>query len=443
MRMYDVIEKKKRGFVLTKQEIYDVINGYVADEIPDYQMSALLMAIYYMGMTDEELLHMTECMAHSGDMVDLSEISGIKVDKHSTGGVGDKTTLTVAPIVAACGGKVAKMSGRGLGFTGGTIDKLEAIPGMQTVINEKKFFDIVNRLGLSVIGQSANIAPADKKLYALRDVTATVDSIPLIAASIMSKKLAAGSDKIVLDVTVGSGAFMKSVDDAVVLAKKMVAIGEGAGRQTIAILTNMDVPLGVAVGNTIEVIEAIDTLKGNGPKDFQEICEIFATSMLVLGEKGSEKECADMVKKAIQSGSGLDKFAEMIREQGGDESYIYHTEKFQKALCEKEILADETGYINSMNTELCGKTAVILGAGRETKESNIDNTAGIRFYKKTGEKVEKGEVIATLYSSEKEKLEAAASYLKKGYTYSKEQPKKMNSVIARVSKDGVVSTLNQ
>jgi len=438
MRMYDVIEKKKRGFALTKQEIYDVINGYVIDEIPDYQMSALLMAIYYMGMTDEELLYMTECMAHSGDMIDLSEISGIKVDKHSTGGVGDKTTLAVAPIVAACGGKVAKMSGRGLGFTGGTIDKLEAIPGMQTALSKKKFFDIVNHLGLSVIGQSADIAPADKKLYALRDVTATVDSIPLIAASIMSKKLAAGSDKIVLDVTVGSGAFMKSVDDAIALAEKMVAIGEGAGRQTVAILTNMDVPLGIAVGNTIEVIEAIDTLKGNGPKDFQEICEIFATNMLVLGEKGPEEECADMVKKAIQDGSGLDKFAEMIREQGGDESYIYHTEKFQKASFEKKIFASETGYISSMNTELCGKTAVILGAGRETKDSKIDNTAGIYFYKKTGEKVEKGEVIAALYSSEEEKLDTAAIYLEKGYAYSHEKPKKIDSVIAKVSKNGIV-----
>lgn len=437
MRMYDVIDKKKRGFALTKEEICYAIDGYVADEIPDYQMSALLMAIYYKGMTDEELVNMTECMARSGDMVDLSQISGIKVDKHSTGGVGDKTTLVVAPIVAACGGKVAKMSGRGLGFTGGTIDKLESIPGMQTAVDEKKFFEIVNKLGLSVIGQSANIAPADKKLYALRDVTATVDSIPLIAASIMSKKLAAGSDKIVLDVTVGSGAFMKSVDDAIVLAEKMVAIGEGAGRQTVAILTNMDVPLGIAVGNDIEIKEAVDTLKGNGPEDFQEICEVFATSMLVLGQIGSIEVCRNMVKEAIQSGKGLDKFAEMVKEQGGDESYIYDTEKFNRAAYEKNLLAEKTGYISSMDTELCGKTAVILGAGREKKDSEIDTTAGICFYKKTGEQVKEGEVIAILYSSDEKKLDAAIEYLKKGYTYSEEAPKALKSVIASVSKNGV------
>lgn len=437
MRMYDLIDKKKCGFSLTKEEIGYIIGGYVADEIPDYQMSALLMAIYYKGMTDEELVHMTECMAKSGDMVDLSQISGIKVDKHSTGGVGDKTTLVVAPLVAACGGKVAKMSGRGLGFTGGTIDKLESIPGMETAIDEKRFFEIVNKLGISVIGQSANIAPADKKIYALRDVTATVDSIPLIAASIMSKKIAAGSDKIVLDVTVGSGAFMKSIDDAIILAEKMVAIGEGAGRETIAILTNMDVPLGIAVGNDIEIIEAVETLKGNGPEDFQEICEVFATSMLVLAKKGTIEECRSMIRDAIKSGRGFEKFAAMIKEQGGDDSYLYHTEKFKKALYEKNLVAKQAGYITSMDTELCGKTAVILGAGRETKDSIIDTTAGIRFYKKTGAWVEEGETLATLYSSEERKLEAAIDYLIEGYRFGKEKPKEMKSVLARVSKEGV------
>lgn len=437
MRMYDVIDRKKRGFALTKEEICYAINGYVADEIPDYQMSALLMAIYYEGMTEEELVTMTECMAKSGDMVDLSQISGIKVDKHSTGGVGDKTTLVVAPIVAACGGKVAKMSGRGLGFTGGTIDKLESIPGMNTAIDQKRFFEIVNRLGISVIGQSANIAPADKKLYALRDVTATVDSIPLIAASIMSKKLAAGSDKIVLDVTVGSGAFMKSVEDAITLAQKMVAIGEGAGRQTIAILTNMDVPLGVAVGNDIEIKEAVETLQGKGPADFQEICEVFATAMLVLGERGSREECHSMVKKAIQKGSGLEKFADMVKEQGGDETYLYHTEKFRKAPYQKDFIAKKSGYISSMDTELCGKTAVILGAGRETKESKIDSAAGICFFKKTGCQVKKGEVLATLYSSDERKLEEALDYLEKGYRFSQIKPETLKSVIACVTKNGV------
>lgn len=437
MRMYDVIDKKKRGGELTREEIEFMVGGYVADEIPDYQISALLMAIYYQGMTDEELVALTECMAKSGEMVDLSQIDGIKVDKHSTGGVGDKTTLVVAPLVAACGGKVAKMSGRGLGFTGGTIDKLESIPGMQTAIDEKRFFEIVNRLGISVIGQSANIAPADKKLYALRDVTATVDSIPLIAASIMSKKLAAGSDKIVLDVTVGSGAFMKSVEDAITLAEKMVAIGEGAGRQTVAILTNMDVPLGIAVGNDIEIVEAVETLKGNGPEDFQEICEVFAENMLVLAQLGTVEECREMVKEAIRSGAGLAKFAEMVKEQGGDETYIYHPEKFREAVHRQDLYAEKSGYISGMDTELCGKTAVILGAGRETKDSVIDTAAGIRFYQKTGTKVEKGEVLATLYSSDAKKLADAVEYLKKGYNYSEEKPSEQKSIIARVTKGGV------
>lgn len=438
MRMYDIIDKKKHGEEITKEEISYAINGYVKEEIPDYQMSALLMAIYFNGMTDRELLDMTNCMANSGDMVDLSKIDGIKVDKHSTGGVGDKTTLVVAPLVAACGGKVAKMSGRGLGFTGGTIDKLESIPGLQTAVKENQFFDNVNKLGLSVIGQSANIAPADKKLYALRDVTATVDSIPLIAASIMSKKLAAGSDKIILDVTVGSGAFMKTKEEAIVLAKKMVAIGEGANRPTTAILTNMDIPLGIAVGNDIEIIEAIETLKGNGPEDFQEICEVFAANMLVYGEKGDLETCHKMVKKSITDGSGLNKFAQMVKMQGGDESYIYHPEKFKKPIYTKDFLSKESGYIYQMDTELCGRTAVILGAGRETKDSIIDNTAGIRFFKKTGCKVQKGEVLATLYSSSEKKLEEAITYLANGYTFSQQKPEERKSVIAKVTKDDVI-----
>ena len=439
MRMYDIIEKKKHGEVLSKEEIAFAVDGYVKEKIPDYQMSALLMAIYFKGMTDKELLDLTNCMAESGDMVDLSEIKGIKVDKHSTGGVGDKTTLVVAPLVAACGGKVAKMSGRGLGFTGGTVDKLESIPGFQTAIPEKVFFQNVNQSGVSVIGQSANIAPADKRIYALRDVTATIDSIPLIAASIMSKKLAAGSDKIVLDVTVGSGAFMKTKEEAVKLAEKMVAIGEGAGRETIAILTNMDVPLGVAVGNDIEMIEAIETLKGFGPEDFQEICEIFAVNMLVLGEIGDYKQCQKLVKEAIENGSALEKFAEMVKMQGGDESYIYHPEKFKKAPFQKNLTVPKMGYIQHMDTEMCGKASVILGAGRETKDSIIDSTAGICFFKKTGCKVEKGEVLATLYSSSEKKLEEALSYLKSAYTFSDTQPENMKNVLAMVTKDGVTT----
>ena len=437
MRMYDVIDKKKKGGELTDEEIRFAINGYVKEEIPDYQMSALLMAIYYEGMSERELLAMTDCMAKSGEMVDLSGIQGIKVDKHSTGGVGDKTTLVVAPLVAACGGKVAKMRGRGLGFTGGTIDKLESIPGFQTEISQKDFFEIVNKIGVSVIGQSAQIAPADKKLYALRDVTATIDSIPLIAASIMSKKLASGSDKIVLDVTVGSGAFMKSIDDAIELAKRMVEIGEGAGRQTIAIITNMDVPLGIAVGNDIEVQEAIETLQGKGPVDFREICEEFASYMLYLGEVASLEESRRLVREALEKGVALEKLAQMVHVQGGDEKYIYQPECFEPASCQVEYKMKQSGYITHMDTEQCGRTAVVLGAGRETKESSIDSKAGIRFYYKTGDYVEEGKVLATLYASDENKLKDGVSCLEKVYTFGDERVEPLKPVIAYVSKDGV------
>lgn len=437
MRMYDVIDKKKKGNELTEEEIKYAIEGYVKEEIPDYQMSALLMAIYYQGMTDQELLVLTNCMAESGDMVDLSGIHGIKVDKHSTGGVGDKTTLVVAPLVAACGGTVAKMSGRGLGFTGGTIDKLEAIPGLQTAIPQQDFFDIVNKIGLSVIGQSGEIAPADKKLYALRDVTATVDSIPLIAASIMSKKLASGSDKIVLDVTVGSGAFMKKVEDAVKLAEKMVAIGEGAGRETIAIITNMDVPLGIAVGNDLEVIEAIETLQGNGPEDFKEICVEFASYMLHLGDVAELEQCKSMVKNALENGKAIEKLAQMVESQKGDSSYIYDTNQFIPAEYQTDFIMEASGYIVHMDTEACGKTSVVLGAGRETKQSEIDFKAGIQFFHKTGEYVEEGTVLATLYASDQKKLQDGLLCLKSAYTFGKEAVNPMKSIIARVSKDGV------
>ena len=421
MRMYDIIDKKKRGQELTEQEIQYVIEGYVKEEIPDYQVAAWLMAIFF-----------------HGDMVDLSKIQGIKVDKHSTGGVGDKTTLVIAPIVAACGGKVAKMSGRGLGFTGGTIDKLESIPGFRTAIDDKEFYDIVNRTGLAVIGQSGEIAPADKKLYALRDVTATVDSIPLIATSIMSKKLAAGSDKILLDVTVGSGAFMKSKKDAIILAQKMVAIGEGAGRETKAILTNMDVPLGIAVGNEIEVVEAIKTLQGKGPKDFQEICEVFAANMLMLAKIANEKEAHERVKEVIANGSALQKFAEMVKTQGGDSEYIYHADKFEPAKYHQDFIAPQDGWVVKMDTEIGGKTAVVLGAGRETKDSAIDPKAGIYFYKKTGDKVKVGETVATLCASDKEKLKAGVEYLKNGYFFGNQQVDPMKNIIAEVTKDSVI-----
>ncbi|MCD7826318.1 MAG: thymidine phosphorylase [Clostridiaceae bacterium] len=438
MRIYDIIEKKKRGGELSNEEICYAVKGYVSDKIPDYQIAALLMAIYFQGMSDQELYNLTDCMAKSGETADLSQIDGIKVDKHSTGGVGDKTTLAVAPLVAACGGKVAKMSGRGLGFTGGTIDKLESIPGMQTALNQKQFFEMVNRLGLAVIGQSADIAPADKKLYALRDVTATVDSIPLIAASIMSKKLAAGSDKIVLDVTVGSGAFMKNLEDAITLAEKMVVIGEKAGREMVAILTNMDVPLGIAVGNDIEMIEAVEMLQGNGPEDFREICHTFAREMLVLSGQGTEEECDKMLREAIKSGAGLKKLADMVAEQGGDSTYIYHTEKFPKAKYSLDFVAEQDGYVVKMDTEQCGKTAVMLGAGRETKDSLIDSAAGIRFFKKTGQKVRKGDILATLYASKENILAPALSFLKDAYQFGQKQPEPQKNILAKVTKDRVI-----
>ena len=360
------------------------------------------------------------------------------MDKHSTGGVGDKVTLAVAPIVAACGGKVAKMSGRGLGFTGGTVDKLEAIPGLQTTIPEKKFFELVNQIGLAVMGQSASIAPADKKIYALRDVTATVDSIPLIASSIMSKKLAAGSDKIVLDVTVGSGAFMKDVEQATLLAEKMIAIGEGAGRETVAILTNMDIPLGNTVGNSIEVVEAIETLQGKGSDDFVEICRAIAAIMLELAEIGSREQCIQMVDQVIQNGSAFQKLVEMVRAQGGDTEYIYYPEKFGKAAVQRDLIAWEDGYINQMNTEECGKVSVLLGAGRETKEDQIDMTAGIRFYHKTGDKISKGDLLATVYTSEFEKAEAALEKLKESYQISSCKPEQPKAILGYVTKNGVV-----
>lgn len=404
MRMYDLIKKKRDGGELTDEEIRYMIDGYVKEEIPDYQMSAMLMAIFFQGMSDRETAVMTDAAARSGDMVDLSAIEGVKVDKHSTGGVGDKTTLIVAPIVAACGVKVAKMSGRGLGHTGGTIDKLEAIPGMRTAIDREEFFRIVNENGVCVIGQSGNMTPADKKMYALRDVTATVDSIPLIAVSIMSKKLAAGSDCILLDVKCGSGAFMKTKEDALVLAEKMVAIGEQAGHKVGALITNMDLPLGHYIGNSLEVTEAVETLKGNGPEDLTEICLELAAHMLYLAGKGSLEECRKMAEAAVADGRALERLAAMTKAQGGDPAVIQNPELFAKAPVIREVFAEKTGYITHMNTEACGVAAALLGAGRETKDSPIDYTAGIVLKKKTGDYVEKGEPIAIFHTSEEGRL---------------------------------------
>ncbi len=423
-RFVDLIQKKKNGETLTKEEIDFMITDYVAGKIPDYQMSAMLMAIYFNGMENEELAAFTLAMRDSGDLVDLSPIEGIKVDKHSTGGVGDKTTLIVGPIVAACGVPVAKMSGRGLGFTGGTLDKLESISGFRIDLSAQEFFETVKKTGISVIGQTGNLAPADKLLYALRDVTATVDSIPLIAASVMSKKLAAGSDKIVLDVTTGSGAFMKNTRDAKNLAKHMVAIGNHAGKETVAILTGMEEPLGFAIGNNMEVKEAIEVLKGDGPEDVKEVSVALAGMMLSLGlENTSHSQGKRMAKKALSSGQAFEKFKEMVQAQGGDIRYVEHPEFFERDAFEGEVLAAEDGFLSGMDTEKIGVAAGLLGAGRETKDSVIDMSAGIYLKKKIGDTVKKGEPIAICYAGTKEKLNRGMAMFESSIRYSKEAPR--------------------
>lgn len=407
MRMYDVILKKRQGIELTDSELQWLIHGYVAGDIPDYQMSAFLMAVIFKGMTPKELGAFTMAMAYSGDMVDLSAIKGIKVDKHSTGGVGDKTTLVIASLVAACGGVVAKMSGRGLGHTGGTIDKMESIPGLRTELSEEEFRNQVNNIGVAVIGQSSNIAPADKKIYALRDVTATVDSIPLIASSIMSKKLASGADAILLDVKVGSGAFMKTIDDARLLAQAMVDIGNANGRIVKAVITDMDRPLGQAIGNALEIAEVIQTLKGRGPQDLTHECLVMATHLLVMSEKGDYDNCYSMVQMALQNGAGLAKLRELIVAQGGKGQVVDDTSLLGSARFTYDIRASKAGYIAHMNTEDCGIASVMLGAGRIVKDGPIDMTAGIVMHKKTGDAVVAGDVLATLYANDESLFEGA------------------------------------
>ncbi len=380
MRMYDLILKKRQGKPLTKDEIQWMIREYTDGRIPDYQMSALLMAICFQGLDKEETYELTMAMARSGEMLDLSQIQGIKVDKHSTGGVGDKTSLALTPIVASLGIPVAKMSGRGLGHTGGTIDKLESIPGFSTQLEDDAFEEQVNSIGISIMGQTKDLAPADKLLYALRDVTATVDQISLIASSIMSKKLAAGADAILLDVKTGSGAFMKEESDAIQLAKEMVEIGKSAGRKMTAVITNMDEPLGMAVGNILEVKEAIDTLKGNGPDDFVELIETLASHMLILG--GAVKDFDEglmRVRESIQSGKALDKFKQFVAAQGGDTKYIDHPELFEQADIIEEIRSEQDGFVGSIDAQEMGICSLILGGGRETKESVIDPTVGLVF----------------------------------------------------------------
>lgn len=429
-RFVDLIHRKREGKALEPREIQNMIRQYVSGEIPDYQMSAMLMAVCFQGMDDEELTALTLAMRDSGDIVDLSRIEGIKVDKHSTGGVGDKTTLVIGPLVAACGVPVAKMSGRGLGFTGGTLDKLESIPGFRIDLSEDEFFAAVKDTGISVIGQTGNLAPADKMLYALRDVTGTVESIPLIASSIMSKKLAAGSDKILLDVTTGSGAFIKDVEQSRELARRMVAIGKGADRETVAMLTSMDEPLGYAVGNSLEVKEVIQTLQGNGPEDLNEVCFALAGMMLSLGKEGlTYEEGRKLAEKTLQSGAAYEKFAAMVKGQGGDLSFIENPELFERAELQGEVRAKENGYLNSMDTEGIGITAGLLGAGRETKESTIDHSAGIIMKKKLGDRVQKGDVVAELYTAEKERLMRASAYMEGRFRISDAKPEPIKLVV--------------
>ncbi|MEG0294895.1 pyrimidine-nucleoside phosphorylase [Enterococcus sp.] len=400
MRTVDLIEKKRNGGQLTQQEIEWLIKGYTNDQIPDYQMSAFMMAVYFQDMTDEEITAMTLAMAHSGEVIDLSSIDGIKVDKHSTGGVGDTTTLILAPLVASVGVPVAKMSGRGLGYTGGTLDKLEAIPGFKIEVPEAEFIRLVNENQVAVIGQSGNLAPADKKLYALRDVTATVSSIPLIASSIMSKKIAAGADAIVLDVTTGEGAFMKNPEDARRLAKTMVRIGKLAKRQTMAVISDMSQPLGEAIGNSLEVVEAIETLQGNGPADLIEMCYVLGSQMVVLANKAdSLEEARQLLEEALQSGRAFEKFKTMIASQGGDVSYIEAPEKLLTAQYEIPVLAKESGVVTKLVANELGIAAMMLGAGRRTKDDAIDYAVGLKLHKKIGDHVETGEALVTIYSN--------------------------------------------
>ena len=416
MRALDVIINKRNGLELTKEEIEFFVEGFTNGSIDNYQASALTMAIYFRGMTDIEATHLTNAMLHSGDILDLSAISGIKVDKHSTGGVGDKTTLVVGPLVASLGVKFAKMSGRGLGHTGGTLDKLEAIPGYNIGISEEEFINQVNNIGIAVVGQTGVLAPADKKLYALRDVTGTVESIPLIASSIMSKKLASGADAICLDVKVGAGAFMKNVEDASKLATLMVQIGKNCGKDMTAILTNMEEPLGRAVGNSIEVIEAINTLNGNGPNDFHDLC-IEVASHLVLASKicDSKEEAIKLLEKQIENKEGLKTLAMLIEAQGGDASYIYDPSKFTDSKYHIEVKAKESGYVTHIDALAIGNAAMMLGAGREKIGDNVDHSVGIILNKKVNDKIGEGESLATLYAN-KDNVEEVINVVTNAYT---------------------------
>lgn len=432
MNMYDLIMQKKRSLELTKDEIRFMIEGYTKGDIPDYQMSAMMMAICFQGMTEEETKNLTLAMAESGDMLDLSEIRGIKVDKHSTGGVGDKTSLVLGPMVASLGVSVAKMSGRGLGHTGGTLDKLESFTGFTTALTKEQFLKNVNEIGMAIAGQTADLAPADKKLYALRDVTGTVDQISLIASSIMSKKLASGADAIVLDVKTGDGAFMKTLEDSIALAEAMVSIGKLSGRKTIAVISDMDQPLGNAVGNILEVKEAIDTLRNQGPKDLEELVLTLGSYMVVAAEKADTIEKArQQLKQTLVNGSAFDTFKKFIVAQGGCEDEVLYPNILPTAEYIEDVYAESDGYVAKIRTEEIGKISLLLGGGRETKESEIDLTVGLILNKKRGDKVKAGDVIGTIHANNTDKLKVAKERLLQAYSFS-DEPLKPEPIIKTV-----------
>ncbi|MGM0744336.1 MAG: thymidine phosphorylase [Bacteroidota bacterium] len=433
-----LIRKKRDGKALTEDEISYLIRAYTDDKVPDYQMSSFLMASFLNGLNTEEAAYLTRSMLHSGIVVDLSETPGLKVDKHSTGGVGDKLSLILAPIVASCGVPVPMISGRGLGHTGGTLDKLESIPGFTVDVDLERYKEILKKQNIVLVGQTEEIAPADKRLYALRDVTATVESIPLIAGSIMSKKLAEGIDALVLDVKFGSGAFMKKREDAAELAKTLVGIGEEFGKQTIAYLTNMEQPLGYAVGNWLEVRESIDCLNGNGPEDVMEITHLLAGTMIYLGKKASSVEDGiEMSKKAIDDGTALQKWIDIVEEQGGDSAVVKNPDTYPDADAVEDVKSDQSGYVTEMDAFAMGMVSVELGAGRRAKDDDVDPQAGFVLHKKIGDRVEKGETIATLHTNKEEMLDSAKKGILDAITINDREPKSLRKITHRVDKDGI------
>lgn len=440
MRMYDIIKSKRDGQELSSEEIHYFIKEYTSGNIPDYQASALLMAIYFNKMTKKETFELTKAMIESGDIVNLNSIKGKKVDKHSTGGVGDKTTLALGPMVAACNVPFIKMSGRGLGYTGGTLDKLESIKGFKVKLSESEFTSIANKINIAICSQTSNIAPADKKLYALRDVTATIENISLIASSIMSKKLAIKSDSILLDVKVGKGAFMKDIENAKILAQEMVNIGTSFGRETIAILTNMDEPLGYAVGNSLEVKEAIDTLKGNGPKDFYKLCMVLGSKLLILsGKVNNDSEAYNLLENVINNGQAFEKLKELVKYQGGDAKCIDDPNLLPKSKYIVEVKSNFSGYINSINAEEIGECALKLGSGRETKESKIDHSVGIVLNKKVDDKVTKGDTLAYIHGNNLSKIAEVQKKLQKIIKIGNKNNARKKLIYGIVTKDGFIA----